>query len=75
MKLLNCPRADSQVQRIFSLDMACEREHKKAAVADTISQMQARPGDTGSTTVQSEILVHVLNRVSLNAAITLVPLV
>ncbi len=69
MKLFNCPRADSQVQRIFSLDMASEREHKKAAVADTIGQMQARPGDTGSTTVQSEILT--LIRASLNV----VPLV
>lgn len=47
--------SDTQVQTIFSLNMASHKEHSKAAIADTISQMQTRSGDTGSTPVQSEL--------------------
>ena len=47
-------RADSQVQQVYSLDLASQREHNKAVIAETIKQQQARPGDTGSTPVQGE---------------------
>ena len=45
--------ADDTLKKVFSLDFASQSAHHKAALAQTIKDYQTRPGDTGSTPVQS----------------------
>ena len=47
-------RADTNVQKMLSLEYASQREHNKVATADMIERLQERGGDTGSNRVQSE---------------------
>lgn len=46
--------ADDIVKKVFSLEFASQSAHHKAARAQIIEQYQMRPGDTGSTPVQSK---------------------
>ena len=42
------------VQRVFDEELSSQAEKNRVQVAEIVRQFQCRPGDTGSTPVQSQ---------------------